>query len=220
MRFFILTLAAAVVTTPAAAQTPARDLLTQASFVDRDRATALRKVQTVVGATDRDGSFEGRLLRATALGYRAKLNTSRSDLTAARKLFEALVAANPRDADGQLGLGAWHLATLSKTGGLLGRVLGANRTNGNAALDKAVALGGNHAFYPGLAALFRLKADPKDARGKQLAEQAARAGVSTTLDRIAQRSANTILTTIRSGNAAQIRATAQRLLPFGAFSDD
>lgn len=219
MRYLILAAAAATLAVPAAAQTANRELLTQASFGERDKGTALRKVQTAVAATDRDTSYEGRLIRATALGYRAKLTGSRGDLTAAKALFDAVVRANPRDPDAQLGLGAWHLATLNKTGGLLGRVFGANRAAGNTALDKAVALGGNHAFYPGLAALFRLKADPGDARGRQLVEQAARAGAATPLDRIMQRAAVAVLAPLRAGNAAQVRTTAHRLLPFGIFDD-
>ena len=83
MRYLIpAAVAAATLTVPGAAQSQNRDLLTQASFGDRDRATALRRVQAVVAATDDDTSYEGRLLRATAFGYRAKLTGSRSDLTA------------------------------------------------------------------------------------------------------------------------------------------
>lgn len=217
MRNLILTLA--FVAAPVVAQHPTRELLTQASFVERDKAAALRKVQAAVAATDRDSSFEGRLIRATALGYRAKLTGSRSDLTAAKSLFDAVASANPRDAEAQLGVGAWHLATLNKTGSLLGKMFGATRATGNAALDRAVALGGNRAFYPGLAALFRLKANPGDPRGRQLAEQASRAGVATPLDRIMQRAAAAVLAQLRTGNAAKVKATAHRLLPFGAFDD-
>ena len=130
MRVLILA-AATVLAVPAAAQTRNREILTQASFVERDRAAALRAVQTAIAATDRDSSYEGRLIRATALGYRAKLTRSRSDLTASKALFDAVVAANPRDPEAQLGLGAWHLATLDRTGGLLGRIFGANRAAGN-----------------------------------------------------------------------------------------
>lgn len=203
--------------TPALAQANSRDLLTQASFTERDRGAALRKVQAVVAETDGEAGYEARLLRATAIGYRAKLTNSRSDLTAAKALFDAVVKANPRDPEAQLGLGAWHLATLNKTGALLGRVFGANRAAGNAALDRAVALGGNRAFFPGLAGLFRLKADPNDARGRQLVEQASRAAVASPLDRIAQRSAVTMIATLRTGDGNKIKATAHRLLPLGAF---
>lgn len=216
----LIAISAAVVAVPAAAQDQNRDLLTQASFVDRDQATALRKVQAVVSATQKDTNFNARVMLATALGYRAKLTGSRSDLTASRKLWDAVVAANPRDAEAQLGLGAWHIATLNKTGALIGRMFGANRAAGNAALDKAVALGGNHAFFPGVAGLFRLKADPADPRGRQFIEQAANAAATTPLDRILKRSAALMLGPLRAGNAEQIKATAHRLLPLGLFSGD
>lgn len=213
-------LVGAVVAAPVAAQSAPRDVLTQVSFSDRNTADALRRVQAVLAATENDTSFDSRVVRATAIGYRAKLTGSRTDLGVARRLWDALVLVNPRDADGQLGLGAWHLATLDKTGGLLGRVLGANRTTGNVALDRAVALGGNRAFYAGLAALFRLKADPEDARGRQLIEQAAKAPVPTQLDRIVQRAAQAMLAPLRAGNTAQVKATAKRLLPLGLIDDD
>lgn len=219
MRTLILA-AAVACAAPAVAQSGSRDLLTQASFIDRDEASALRKVQAVVSATQQDKSYDARVLLATALGYRAKLTGSRSDLTASRKLWDAVIAVNPRDPEAQLGLGAWHIGTLSKTGTLLGKVFGANRTAGNSALDKAVALGGNRAFFPGVAGLFRLKADPTDARGKQLIEQAANAGTATALDRIMKRSAAAMLGPLRAGNAAQIKAAAHRLLPMGLFTDD
>lgn len=219
MRNLIFAATVAISAVPAVAQ-DSRDLLTQASFIDRDKATALRKVQTVVSDTEKDTNYSARLLLATALGYRAKLTGSRSDLTASRKVWDAVIAANPRDPEAQLGLGAWHIGTLTKTGTLLGKVFGANRAAGNGALDRAVALGGNRAFFPGVAGLFRLKADPTDARGKQLIEQAANAGTATPLDRIMKRSATLMLGPLRSGNAAQIKAAAHRLLPMGLFSDD
>ncbi|MES2754357.1 MAG: hypothetical protein V4659_06800, partial [Pseudomonadota bacterium] len=150
------------VSMPATAQTP-RDLLTQASFGERDRAQAMRRIESALASTDAairrtPGDGEAMVIRATALGYRAKLTGSRADAAASRKQFEALIAANPRNAEAQLGLGAWHLATINKAGVLLARaVMGANRATGNRALDTGVALGGNRAFFPGLAALFRLK---------------------------------------------------------------
>lgn len=220
MRFPVAMLVGMALCAPAFAQTNPRDLLTQVSFSDRSTVDALRRVQAVIVATEDDASFDARVTRATAIGYRAKLTGSRSDLAASKKLWDALVAFNPRDPEGQLGLGAWHLATLERTGGLLGRVLGANRTAGNAALDRAVAAGGNRAFYAGLAALFRLRADPDDARARQLAEQAAKAPAPTALDRIVQRATQATLAPLRAGNHAQVRATARRLLPLGQLDDD
>lgn len=207
---------------PASAQS-ARDLLTQASFGDRDPATALRRIATAERAAaavlrQRPGDGEAVLMQTTALGYRAKLTGSRGDAVAARKAFETIVTRSPGNADAQLGLGAWHMGAVNKLGRLVARAaLGASRSAGTTALDRAVASGGNHAFYPGLSALLRIKADPADARGRQLAEAAARAGASTPLDRILQRAAATVLVPLRAGNADAARAAATRLLPFGTF---
>lgn len=203
---------------PTGAAEPVRDALTQASFGDHDRATALRRVEAALIDLRDDVGAEAAVLRATALGYRAKLTGSRSDVANARKQYEAVLAAQPRNAEAQLGLGAWHMSVVGKAGALLGRMFGASRGKGEAALDTAVALGGDRAFYAGLAALFRIRADPEDARGRQLAEQAAKAGTPTGLDRIMQRSANAVLAQLRAGHKSEARALAQRLLPMGGIT--
>jgi len=207
---------------PAWAQS-ARDFLTQASFVDRDRDAALRHIgaaQTAAAGVlrGRPGDREAQLTQVTALAYRAKLTGSRTEAVAARKGFEGLIARDAGDAEAQLGLGAWHMGAVNKLGRLVARAaLGASRATGLAALDRAVALGGNRAFVSGLSALLRLKADPDDPRGRQLAEVAARAQVRDPLDRAMQRAAAAVLAPLRAGNAAAAQATATRLLPFGAF---
>lgn len=195
-----------------------RDQLTQASFSDRDKAVALKRVEAVISDLSDNSGVEASVLRGTALGYRAKLTGSRSDLSSSRRNYEAALAAQPRNAEAQLGLGAWHMSVLGKTGALLGRMLGANRSRGEAALDSAVAFGGDRAFYPGIAALFRLRDNPGDARGRQLAEQAVRSGTPTAIDRILQRSASAVLTQLKAGHANDARALAQRLLPLGGIA--
>jgi len=212
--------AIALAGTPARAESP-RDLLTQASFGAHDKAAALARI-----AAARQGSAailhaaagdrEAQLIQATAIGYQAKLTGSRADAIQARRLFEALVAREPRFADAQLALGAWHIGAVYRLGSLIGRAaLGAQKSTGLAALDRAVALGGNRALYSGLAALLRLQLDPADPRGRALAEAAARAAAPTQLDAILQRAATQILVSLRSGDAKRIKLAASRLLPFG-----
>lgn len=202
---------------PTAAAETLRDQLTQASFGDRDRAVALKRVEAVIADLRDNVGAEAAILRATALGYRAKLTGSRSDLSSARKNYEAALATQPRNAEAQLGLGAWHMSVIGKAGAILGRVFGASRGKGEVALDNAVALGGDRAFFPGLAALFRIRDNPADARGRQLAEQAVKAGTPTGLDRIMQRSAGAVLVQLRAGRRNEARVLAQRLLPMGSI---
>jgi hypothetical protein len=155
-------------------------------------------------------------MAATAVGYRAKLTGSRTEAIAARKLFERLVATNPRNAEAQLALGAWHVGAVYRLGGFMARAaLGGGKSSGLAALDRAVALGGNRAFYPGMAALLRLELDPADPRGRALAEAAARAGAPTTLDRIVQRATAAVLIPLRAGDRGRVKALASQHLPFG-----
>ncbi|WP_322965693.1 hypothetical protein [Sphingomonas fuzhouensis] len=220
-----LTIGLMTVSAPAQAQS-ARELLTQASFGDSDEASALKRVSgaynAAVNALRRNpDDHEALLMRATALGYRAKLTGNRTDAIAARHQFEALVVQNPRDAEAQLALGAWHIGAIKKLGAIMGRAaLGAQRGVGFAALDRAIALGGDRALFPGLAALLRLELDPRDPRGRALAEAAAHAEVATPIDRIMQRAATNVLAPVRAGDVQKTRALASQSLPFGRFDDD
>ncbi len=207
------------------AQSP-RDLLTQASFVDRDRVVALRRVtQAQTVATTQlqraPGDREAALMQATALGYRAKLTGSRSDAIAARKAMELLVARIPSDPERQMLLGAWHTGAIDKLGRLVARAaLGANKAAGLAAIDRGVALGGTRAMFPALAAMLRLGLDPADPRGRPLLEAAIRGATPTAMDRRLQRSAAAMLPSVRAGDRNATRKLAKALLPLGAIVED
>lgn len=226
MIFRVMTLfaAAALTVAPAAAQS-ARDVLTQASFSARSKPAALQSIgeaerlaASVLARAPADR--EALLMQATARSYRAKMNGSRADAIAARKMFEALAAKAPLDPEPQLGLGAWHMGAVFKLGGMIGRAaLGAQKSVGLAALDRAVAGGGNRAIYAGVAALLRLEQDAGDPKGRALAEFASRAGAPTAFDRVMRRAAAAILASIQSGNAGATRTLAARLLPFGQIDD-
>ena len=208
---------------PVSAETP-RELLTQASFFDRDLGAARRHVEAASqGATailqrmPRDG--EAALMQAMAIGYDAKLTGSRSQAIAARTAFEALIARDPQNAEAQLALGAWHVGVVFKLGRFIGRAaLGAQKTVGIAALDRAVALGGNRALFAGLSALLRLELDPADPRGLQLADAASHGATPTPLDRIMQRSAVAVLAPIHAHDERAIKTVASQLLPFGQLT--
>ncbi len=203
----------------------ARDVLTQASFNARSKQAALQSIgeaeQLAAVALSREpGDREALLMQATARSYRAKMNGSRADAITARKMFEALAARAPRDPEPQLGLGAWHMGAVFKLGGMIGRAaLGAQKSVGLAALDRAVAGGGDRAIYAGVAALLRLEQDAADPKGRALAEFASKAAAPTAFDRMMRRSATLVLASIRAGNADATKLLAARLLPFGQISD-
>jgi hypothetical protein len=209
---------------PLAAETP-RDMLMEASFQDADKASVMRKVSAAHDAATRRlrhdaGDREAALMQATALGYQAKLTGSRAGAIAARKAMERLVAVAPGDAERHLALGAWHMGAVHKLGGMIARAaLGGSRKAGLSCLDRAVALGGDRARYPGLAALLRLQLDPEDARGRQLAEAAVRAAAPSAMDRHLQRAASAILAPLRAGDGAAVRRLAARLLPMGKLGE-
>jgi len=210
-------------TVSARAAESSRETLTQTAFVASDRDSALRQiahVEATAAATlvRSPGDMEAQLTRAMATSYRAKLTNSRSDALDAKGQFEAITARNPHDAEAQAALGAWHLSAVKALGGLVARgALGARKASGLDALDRAVALGGQRALFPGLAALLRLAIDPKDPVGASLAHAAARGATPTALDRILQRRAAQLIAPLKSGDTRGVQALANRLLPLGQF---
>jgi hypothetical protein len=215
--------AAASLASPTLAATP-REILTQAAFASRDKPTALARigqaeaaVSGVLARTPQDR--EAKLLAAMAIGYRAKLNKTRGEAVEAGKRFAVLAAADPRDAEAQAALGAWHLDAVTALGGMMaGVALGAKKASGLAAMDRAVALGGNRAMFSGLSALMRLALDPADPAAPALAEAAAKGATPTQLDQIMQKGAATVLVPLRAGDRKQAAALARILLPFGRIT--
>ena len=200
-----------------------REQLTQTAFAARDRTVALAQIASVEAATAASlarapGDSEAQMTRAMAVSYRAKLTHSRSDALTAKAQFEALAAKNPRDAEAQAALGAWHLNAIEALGGFTARAaLGARKATGLAALDRAIALGGGRALFPGLAALLRLATDPSDAAAPALLDAASRGATPTPLDHLIQRRAVQMATVVKSGDTKLIQALAKRLLPLGQF---
>lgn len=212
--------AAMMIAAPVAAATP-RQILSEAAFQARDKAAALAQVAEAEAAastilTRSPNDREANVVRAMAVGYRAKLTRNRGDALAAHKLFIALAAADPRDPEAQAAIGAWHLDSVSALGGLVASmVLGAHKADGIAAMDRAVALGDGRAMFPGLAALLRLAHDPEDAGARRLAEMASSGTTPFPLDRLMQRSATAVLVPLRAGDKRGAQALARQLLPFG-----
>lgn len=220
MRFAWLMLLTALWAPAATAQTP-RDLLVLASFEDTNAAAALKHIELARNVAAEElrrapADYEAALMQAMAIGYRSKLTGSRSEAIDARKRFEGLVRRDPTNADAQIALGAWHYGAINRLGRFVGRtVLGAQQSSGTAALDQAVGLGQNRAFFAGLSGLLRLQYDPVDLRGAQLIEAATRGTAATPLDRLFRRAALQMLAAIRAGDQKTIKATASRLLPLG-----
>ncbi len=216
---------AALAPAAALAETP-RDLLTAAAFQTTGKAKALALVGQAITASDRilaarPGDHEATLQRGVAIGYRAKLTRSRSDARASLGIFEGLAAREPRDAEAQMVLAGWHLDAIEQLGGFMARTaLGAKAQVGEAALTRAVALGGQRAFYPGLAAMMRIRADSGDvAEARKWAEAAALGQTPTPLDTLMKRNAIAILPALRAKDGKAAAALARKLLPFGRMTD-
>ena len=211
----------AIAPSPASAQS-AQTLLISAGFQTSDRTTALARIEAALKAADAAVAHnfkdsDARLQRAMAMSYRGKLTRDRGDLIASRRAFEAIVAADARDAEAQLAFAGWHLGAVIELGPLLARTaLGARKATGLHALERALALGGDRALFPAFASLIRIQIDPGDVAGaRRLAELAQRRKAVTAFDRIMQRQAATLLPTLRTGNGKAAARAAKLLLPFG-----
>jgi len=209
----------------ALADTP-RELLTTAAFQTSDKKKALSLINQAIAESDRiltaqPGDREATLQRGIAMGYRGKLTRNRTDAKASLGVFQRLASQNPRDAEAQMVLAGWHLDAIDQLGGLVARtVIGARADAGEAALTKAVALGGNRAFYAGLAAMMRIRKDQGQvAQARRLAETAATAPAPTPLDAQMKRAALTILPALRANDGKTAARLSRKLLPFGKIDD-
>lgn len=211
--------ASAALAVPASAATP-REMLTFAATSAADRGSAMTLVGNAIVAAQAQlaanpGDREARLQYAVGIGDRARLTKSPADARTARALFETYAAANPNDPEGQLAIASWHLDTVA-AGFLATTVLGAKRDVGLAALNRSVALGQGHPFFPGFAAMMRIRLDPHDiAAARRLAEAAAAGTATTPLDAVAKRAAMALLVPLRAGDGKAAATLARRLLPFG-----
>ncbi len=209
-----------IVACPVQAATP-REVLTRAVFQTTDKATAIALIGQARTGSDAilakaPGNREAQVVRAMATGYEAKLLRSRSDALAARRAFEALAASDPRDPEAAAAVGGWHLDVIVGVGAMAGRMLvGASKATGLTALDRAVALGGDRAFFSGLAGMLRLQLDARDARARALIETAAHGTTPTPLDVQLQRSAVLVAARLRANDLAGAQKLAKILLPLG-----
>ena len=213
--------AAAFVSSPAVAATP-RELLVSAAFSTADKGVALARIAAAEKASAamlarNPANEDAKLQHAIAIGYRGQLNRSMRDVKAARRAFEALAAAVPRDPEAQMALAGWHLGTIIELGSLGARAaLGARREVGVAALDRAVSLGRGQAFFPGYASMLRIRLNPADVpAARQLAEAAVKAPATTPLDRLVKQRAAALLVPLRAGKGKEAAALAKKLMAFG-----
>jgi hypothetical protein len=218
----IAAVSAATVAIPAHAADSPRELLVSAAFGTRDKATALARIDSALRGAEatlarRPADREAQLQRALAISYRGKLNRNRGDLIVARKVFEALVAAQPGDPESLMALAGWNLGAIIELGPMMARAgLGARKGWGLKALDRAVALGAGRPIFSAFASFTRIQLDAADvAEARRLAEMAVAAAATTPVDRIMQRQAAALLPLLRAGNGKAAARSAGLLLPFG-----
>jgi len=205
---------------PAAQSATPRDLLTQAAFQTTDKKAALTLINAAIAGADHmiavnPRDREGQFQHAMGIGYRARLTKKPADAKTARKLFESLVASNPRDPEFQIAIGGWHLDAIA-AGFLAAAFLGAKKGEGLDGIDKAVQFGGDRAFFRSFAAMMRIRLDTDDvAAARALAERAAVSPTPTALDMIGKRDAQAMLVPLRAGDGKAAAVLAHKLLPFG-----
>lgn len=217
-----MAIAAPALAAPAPAASP-RDTLIRAAFGAQSKQQALALIADALAQTEAvlaksPGDREALLQHALATGYRGQLKRSPADAKATRDALIALAQHYPRDPEVQVALAGWHLTAVSDLGSFLARtLLGADKAKGLAALDRALALGGNRAFFPAYAALARLQLDSGDRQAAlALADRAVGGTAPTPVDRIMQRAAQRLAAALKAGaSPAAAAALAKQLLPFG-----
>jgi len=209
---------------PAYAASPREELI-RAAFATHDKGQALALVDQAIAEsqtilTQSPGDREAKLQQALGIGYRGQLKRSPTDAKTAHTLIQSLASADPRDPEAQIAMAGWHLTAVGDLGNFLARtLLGANRDAGLSALDRAVAMGGNRAFFPAYAALIRIKLNTSDtATALHLAERAIATPAPTPLDRIMQRAAARLIPALQAGKGDDAARIAKQLLPFGSIS--
>lgn len=221
VRHLVVSVVAVCAVVPAiAAETP-RAMLVGAAFNTPSKAQATAMVNAALASLDRTLAAnpqdrDAQLQRGIGLGYRGQLTRSVGDARASRAALTRFAQANPNDPDAYIALGGWHVSVLDTVGGFIGgTVLGANRRTGLTALDRAVRLGGNRAFFPAYAGLMRISTDKDDTQALALLDRAARGETPTEVDRITKAAAVRVAARLRAGDSAGASALAAQLRPFG-----
>lgn len=227
MRFQSLAVAAVAIVAcvaPVHAASPREDLI-RAAFATHDKGQALALVNQAIANSQAilaqsPGDREAKLQQALGIGYRGQLKRSPTDAKTAHSLLQSLASSDPRDPEAQIAMAGWHLTAVGDLGNFLARtLLGADRATGFASLDKAVAMGGNRAFFAGYAALIRIKLDSSDtATPLRLAQRAANEQAPGPIDRVMQRAAQRLIPMLQAGDGAGASKLAKQLLPFGTLS--
>jgi hypothetical protein len=219
-----IVLAAPAASSAAPASSPRATLVT-AAFQTTSKTQALALVNKAIGAIDATlakapANRDAQLQQGIALGYRGKLTRSMGDARRGRDLLTAFAKRHPSDPEAQIALGGWHLPVIGEVGGFVGgTALGASKSKGLTALDRAVRLGGNRAFFPAYAGLARIALDSGDAAAaKPLLQKAAGAAAPSEVDRITQAAAKRVLALVNAGDAKGASRLARQLLPFGRVS--
>ncbi len=119
--------------TPASLILAGRAQLSIAGYETRDKAVAL----AIVTRAEQDfdaalakapGSLDAQLQKAVAIGYRAQLTRGIGLAKDARKRFEAVRKADPKNALAWGALGGWHGGSIASVGSFMaGAVLGAKK---------------------------------------------------------------------------------------------
>lgn len=198
---------------------------TQAAFETRDKATA----RALLLAAEKDfdaalalqpGRPDALLQKAIAIGYRAKLERSPGLAKQAKRNFEALLAARPKDALVLGTLGGWHGESVATLGRFIaGTVLGAKEAEAIRFYDRALAAPGADPVIPVFYAttLLALSAD-HGAKAKALLQRSLRTPAGDGFEALLQKNARAILVPLEKGDIVAARAVAAQLAPLGTVS--
>ena len=202
-----------------------RATLIEASFDTTDRARA----KALVDAADHDfdsalakdpASIEAALMKAQAVGYRAKLSKSPGLAKETRTRFEAVLARDPNDGLAWSSLAGWHAAGVATLGRFIaGTMLGATTKVAIADFETALAKDPRNPVEYAFYALTLLDLGTDNAsRARQLLETVARLPARDAYESLLKRETARVLPLLASGDVKDAQTLARQILPFGKLA--
>lgn len=204
----------------------AKAVLTDAAYMTTDKAKAKMKLAAALVDLDKalkldPRNSDARLWKATALGFRSKIDRSRSDAKTAKRMIDEVIKAEPRNPLAWRALGVWHGEAVSNLEPFLaGTMLGAKSNESLKAFQRSVELDPNDEITRTLYAqnLVSMKFYDEKDRIRALVTPVARGSGGDGLTQVMRRTARGLLEALNAGDRGMLKDRADDARPFDAVS--
>ena len=201
----------------------ARAALVRAAYFAGSRSEAVALVNDAdrllaTAVEDAPSEFYVQLVEASAVGYRATLEQSRTLGLRTKALMTRLTVEHPERPEGWLALGAWHGEAVIQLGGFIARtVLGASRAQMEQNLATAAQRDPADPLAPAYRGLMLIRMGDADAALPFL-KRAAALKARDAYEAMYRRKSLAVVKLIEAGNAKAARKQAAISAPFARLS--